>query len=65
MSSRGFAVAAIFAVGATSAAVQLANESLLVAVPDKEQITQWSRSMRSVSVCVSRLADRPCPTGMQ
>jgi hypothetical protein len=29
--------------------------------PDKEQIGQWSRYLRGVSVCDSRVADRACP----
>ncbi|MET0279288.1 MAG: hypothetical protein ABW198_13240 [Pseudorhodoplanes sp.] len=29
--------------------------------PDKEQIEQWSRYLRTVYVCDTRLADRSCP----
>jgi hypothetical protein len=29
--------------------------------PDKSQVEQWSRYLRSVSVCDSRLPDRACP----
>jgi hypothetical protein len=29
--------------------------------PDKEQIEQWSRYLRSVTVCDSRVAERACP----
>lgn len=29
--------------------------------PDKEQIQQWSRYLRDVSVCDSRVPDRACP----
>ncbi len=30
--------------------------------PDKAQIEQWSRYLRSVFVCDTRIADRACPT---
>jgi hypothetical protein len=29
--------------------------------PSPEQVSEWSRYLRKVSVCDSRLADRPCP----
>jgi hypothetical protein len=29
--------------------------------PSKEQIAQWMQYFRSVAVCDTRLADRPCP----
>lgn len=29
--------------------------------PSKEQITQWMQFFRSIMVCDTRLADRPCP----
>ena len=29
--------------------------------PSKEQVTQWMRYFRSIMVCDTRLADRPCP----
>lgn len=29
--------------------------------PSKEQITQWMQFLRSITVCDTRLADRPCP----
>ena len=29
--------------------------------PDKPQVEQWSRYLRNVSVCDSRVADRACP----
>lgn len=29
--------------------------------PDKAQIEQWSRYLRNVSVCDSRVSERACP----
>ncbi len=34
-------------------------------VPEKEQIAQWSRYLRGIMVCDSRLPDRPCPAARQ